>query len=252
MPEIKTIIGPFNESLAYMHSGAGANCTTFVWLCGYHSDMSGSKAQTMHDFAIKNGLGSLRFDYSGHGQSGGKFENGTIGKWLKEAQFIIDRLAGDKIILVGSSMGGWLSLLLALNNPKRVHGIVLSAPAPDFTEDLMWASFSESQKQEIMETGYWLRPNDYDAPYKVTKELLMDGRNHLLLGGQINLDIPVRIIHGMKDKDVPYKRSIDLADKIKSQDVQLTLVKNGGHRLSEPNELLILEALLEQIYSEVS
>lgn len=249
--EVKSIIGPNQERLAYMKREAKADAITLVWLCGYHSDMSGSKASIMDEFASENTLGSLKFDYSGHGQSDGTFEHGTISKWLSEAQFMLDSLISGNVVLVGSSMGGWLALLLAINNPSKVCGMVLSAPAPDFTEDLMWAGFDENQKREIMETGFWLRPNDYDAPHKVTKELIEDGRNHLITNAQINIDVPIRIIHGMEDKDVPFMRSVDLVQKVRGQDVKLVLMKNGGHRLSEPNELLVLKAAINDVYKTI-
>lgn len=248
MSEIKTLIGPHNEKIAYVKECQSHSALSLVWLCGYHSDMSGSKAETMAKTAKENSINSVRFDYSGHGQSDGKFEDGTIGKWLSEAQFVLDNLIDGDAILIGSSMGGWISLLLALQNQHRIKGLVLSAPAPDFTEDLMWNNFTDEQKKQLNETGYWLRPNDYDAPYKVTKDLIFEGRNHLLLGGEINLQMPIHIIHGMEDKDVPFMRSINLAQKLKSQNIELQLIKNGGHRLSEPNELLILKSAINKIY----
>ena len=251
MLEVKKIMGPNQESLAYMKRDGKAGSSSLVWLGGYHSDMSGSKAQIMDDFAKESGLASLRFDYSGHGQSDGAFENGTISKWLSESQYMIDNLTAGKIILVGSSMGGWLALLLALKNPSKVCGIVLCAPAPDFTEDLMWAGFNECQKQEMMDIGFCLRPNDYEAPYKVTRELIIDGRSHLILRAPINIGVPIRIVHGMEDKDVPFSRSIDLTEKISSQNIHLNLIKNGGHRLSEPNELEALKAAINEVYKTI-
>lgn len=238
-------IDPHGEKIAFIKRDGNAAC--LVWLCGYHSDMSGSKAQTMDDFAKQNGFASLRFDYSGHGLSSGKFDEGTISKWLNEAQFILDSIEQEKIILIGSSMGGWISLLLALRNLSRIAGLVLCAPAPDFTEDLMWNSFSDDVKKQIIETGYWLRPNDYDEPYKVTKALLDDGRTHLIMDGPINIDVPVTILHGMQDADVPFERSLALAQKLKSENVKIELFKTGGHRLSEPQELAALYRAIAQI-----
>lgn len=234
------------EDIAFQLRGGGELC--FMWLCGYHSDMEGSKASVMDDFARENNHSSLRFDYSGCGKSGGDFEDGTISKWLAESQLMLDQLSTKSVVLVGSSMGGWISLLLAKNNPTKIKAMFLLAPAPDFTEDLMWNNFSEEAKKAIIENGYWLRPSEYDEePYKITRELIEDGRNHLLLHQEIPINVPVRILHGMQDKDVPFERTIKLAQMIKSDDIRVQFLKSGGHRLSEPHELQILKSILQEI-----
>lgn len=222
-----------------------------VWLCGYHSDMSGSKAAQMMQIAIESGHGAILFDYSGTGLSDGNFEDFNISDWKSDGEEILKLINGD-IILVGSSMGGWISLLLATTNPN-IKGLVLIAPAPDFTKDLMWDSFSPEQKQKLETDGYLLRKTDYDINgYKITNNLIKDGEKHILLNGPININCPVRIIHGMQDEDVPFERSIILAQKLKSQDVKINFIKSGNHRLSEPDDLNILAQTLKEIIRKLS
>ncbi|MEK7660476.1 MAG: alpha/beta hydrolase [Pseudomonadota bacterium] len=220
---------------------------TLVWLCGFHSDMAGQKATAMDEFARENGLASLRFDYSGTGTSDGKFEDGTISKWLSESQEMIDVNTNGDLILVGSSMGAWLAILLAMANCERVKALVLIAPAPALTEDLMWVTFSDGVKAEIMEQGYWMRPSPYDAVgYPITKALIEDGRNNSILNKSIDYDGIVHILHGCKDADVPWQRSPNLMENLNSNNVTLTLIKSGDHRLSEPQDLETLRQVLRQ------
>jgi len=180
----------------------------------------------------------VRFDYLGHGESGGRFADGTIGRWRGDALAVVDELTEGPLVVVGSSMGGWMALLAAIARPERVKALVLLAPAPDFTDKLMWASFDESQKRQIMEQGFWTRPSPYDpAGYPITKMLIEEGRDWNILDGEIAVDVPVRILQGGLDTDVPWTHSLDLADKLRSQDVVWSLIKDGDHRLSRPQDI---------------
>lgn len=244
--EIKYINGPNGYSLGYKYREGNGPC--LVWLCGFHSDMSGTKASKMDEFAKNHALSSLRFDYSGTGVSQGKFEDGTIGKWLNEALFLIEKIIKENIILIGSSMGGWLALKIAQKLQNKISAIILIAPAPDFTQDLMWNKFTPEIKNEILINGYWIRPSIYDDNgYKITRELIEDGKNNLILHEKINVKMPIRILHGMKDEDVPFMRSIELIEKIESDDVELNLVKNGDHRLSSEENLKLLYRTIENL-----
>ena len=229
--------------LAYRRSSASPahadpHHASVVWLGGFHSDMQGEKASLLHEAVHATGRGYTRFDYLGHGESGGSFADGTIGRWRSDALAIIDKLTTGPLVLVGSSMGGWMALLATLARPERVKGLVLVAPAPDFTDKLMWAGFDDSQKRQIMEQGHWTRPSPYDpAGYPITKMLIEEGRDWNILDTEIPLNIPVRILHGGLDIDVPWTHSLDLADKLKSSDVVWTLIKDGDHRLSRPQDI---------------
>ena len=209
-----------------------------LFLGGFMSDMTGTKATHFEEHCVRRGLAYTRFDYSGHGQSSGKFADGTIGQWSRDAVSILDHVATGPQILVGSSMGGWISLLAALARPERIKGLIGVAAAPDFTEDLMWAQFSDAQKQTIEEKGALIEPTDYgDDPYTITRELIVEGRNHLLLRKPIELNIPVRLVQGMQDPDVPWQTALKLAETLTSTDVEVQLIKSGDHRLSKPAEL---------------
>ena len=209
-----------------------------VWMGGFHSDMLGDKATQLHEAAAGAGRSFVRFDYLGHGESGGRFADGTIGRWRGDALAVVDELTEGPLVVVGSSMGGWMALLAAIARPERVKALVLLAPAPDFTDKLMWASFDESQKRQIMEQGFWTRPSPYDpAGYPITKMLIEEGRDWNILDGEIAVDVPVRILQGGLDTDVPWTHSLDLADKLRSQDVVWSLIKDGDHRLSRPQDI---------------
>lgn len=209
-----------------------------VFLGGFNSDMTGSKAEFLAGWCEARGTPFLRFDYSGHGESGGRFVDGTIGRWAADAACVLDALAPGPQVLVGSSMGGWIALLLA--GRRAPHALVGIAPAPDFTEDLMWAGFTPGTRAMIERDGVWHRPSDYGAPYPITRALIEDGRDHLLLRGPIALDVPVRILQGMEDPDVPWRHALRIADAITGGDVRVTLVKDGDHRLSRPQDLALL------------
>lgn len=223
-----------------------------VFLGGFRSDMTGSKATHLQEFCKKSGIGFLRFDYQGHGQSEGDFIEGTIGRWVGNAVAIIDKLTQEKQILVGSSMGGWIMLLAALARPERVTGLVGIAPAPDFTEDLIRPAMTAEQVRELQENGVFYAPSDYGEPYPITRNLLDEAREHLLLRGEVlPITCPVRLLHGMKDDAVPWVLSARLAGKLASGDVQVTYVKEGDHRLSDEGSLLLLTETLENMVTAV-
>ncbi len=205
---------------------------TIVWLGGFKSDMKGTKAQMLSDFAASTGRAFLRFDYSGHGESEGDFEDGTISRWVEEAAAMV-ALAGERPLLVGSSMGGWIALLVARRMAVPPAGMVLIAPAPDFTEALMWPAFPDAVKSQIETAGRWVRPSAYDdAGYPITRALIEDGRRNLVLTGLVEPGCPVHILQGMEDPDVPWRHAMLLAEKIARDDVVVTLIKDGDHRLS--------------------
>ena len=223
-----------------------------LWLGGFHSDMMGTKAQALDEWAELRAHAYLRFDYYGHGASSGDFRNGTIGRWRDDAHAVLDRLTDGPQILVGSSMGGWIALLLARAYPKKVAGLLLIAPAPDFTESLMWAEFSEEVRRAIMEQGEWRRPSAYgEDPYPITRALIEDGRRNLLLGAPIQVDCPVHIIQGMKDPDVPWRHAVRLVERL-SGNPMLTLIKEGDHRLSTPDDLNRITVALDALIGGIA
>jgi pimeloyl-ACP methyl ester carboxylesterase len=257
-----------DNSLKFLHIGDGAErrgiavraragaLPGLFWLGGYKSDMKGTKAVALDEWARHAGRACVRFDYSGHGESEGAFTDGTIGRWLADSLAVFDAYGGGPQILIGSSMGGWLALLLARELRRRppsnpppqagegrvgaasVAGMVLIAPAVDFTEELMWKRFTPDIKRELADTGVWARPSQYGPePYLVTRQLIEEGRDHLLLGGMIETGCPVRILQGVEDPDVPWRHAVELTARLASDDVVLTLVKDGDHRLSRPEDI---------------
>lgn len=219
------------------------NKAGLFWLGGFKSDMKGTKAEALDAWAEKQGRACLRFDYSGHGESSGDFTQGAIGQWLEESVAVFTKLAQGPQVVIGSSMGGWLALLLARELRKqkgaaKIAGMVLIAPAVDFTEELMWQQFPDATKREIETKGFWLRPSAYgEQPYPITKKLIEDGRKHLLLGGLIETGCPVHILQGAQDPDVPWKHAERLVSHLAGSDVVLTLIKDGDHRLSRPEDI---------------
>jgi pimeloyl-ACP methyl ester carboxylesterase len=233
-------------SIAY-HSTPGKS--PGVMFCGgFMSDMTGSKALALEAFCRGRGQAFTRFDYAGHGQSSGRFEDGTIGDWTDDALAVLDGLTSGPQVIVGSSMGGWIALNLALARPDRVAALVGIAAAPDFTEDLMWHDFP-SEAQMLLETeGVIYEPSEYsEKPYPITMKLIQEGRKHLLLRNDIAFDKPVRLLHGMLDPDVPWKRSLLLAEKLQAQDVRVILVKDGDHRLSRDQDLDLLTKTVDEL-----
>jgi pimeloyl-ACP methyl ester carboxylesterase len=222
-----------------------------VWLGGFKSDMVSTKAAHLDAWAQREGRAFLRFDYSGHGVSEGSFEDGTIGRWLEEALAVIRRRAGARPLLVGSSMGGWIALLaarqLAKETPKlRPMGLVLIAPAVDFTEVLMGKELSPEARREIEEKGVYLRPSAYSPePYPITRNLIEEGKRHLLLGGTIQTGCPVHVLQGMRDPDVPWRHALTLMEHLSGDESVITLIKDGDHRLSREEDLARLVAAIE-------
>jgi pimeloyl-ACP methyl ester carboxylesterase len=230
---------------------AGAPPAVF-WLGGFRSDMKGTKAQAIAAWARENDRACVRFDYSGHGESGGEFTAGTIGRWLADALAVFDRFCRGPQILVGSSMGGWIALLLARElrrraTPAPLAGMVLIAPAVDFTEALMWKRLPPEAKRDLADKGVWMLPSEYDeGGYPITRALIEDGRRHLLLDGLIETGCPVRILQGVVDESVPWQHAVDLTSRLAQDDVVLTMVKDGDHRLSRPEDIERLLAAIAE------
>ena len=224
------------------------------WLGGFKSDMRGTKAEALDAWAGRNGRAMVRFDYSGHGESGGTFTDGSIGRWLEESAAVFRDCCVGPQVAIGSSMGGWLALLLARERAKQGHaggpalkGLVLIAPAADFTEELMWKRMPPAIRQQITDTGLWTRPSAYDeGGYPITRNLIEEGRNHLVLGGMIETGCPVRILQGVRDEDVPWQHAVELTSRFARDDVVLTLVKDGDHRLSRPEDIERLNAAVAE------
>lgn len=227
---------PQGRRLAY-RATAPRTGLTYVWLSGFKSDMTGTKVTVLEDWAKQQGHGFLAFDYSGHGESGGSFEDGTISAWREDALAAIEALTTGPLVLVGSSMGGWMALLAALALKARVAAMVLIAPAPDFTQKLMWPEFSAEQQTEIMQQGRTLRPSDYGDPYPITRALIEDGKQWALLDDPIALTCPVRILQGQQDPDVPWQHAFRLVDALVSEDIVFSLIKDGDHRLSRDQDI---------------
>ena len=218
-----------------------------VWLGGFRSDMSGTKAEALAEWAASMGQAYVRFDYFGHGESSGAFEEGTISRWRSDALAVIEALTEEPVILVGSSMGGWISCILAMAHPERVAALLLIAPAPDFTEKLMAPEMTEADRRQMAETGVWLRPSDYGDPYPITRNLLDDGSTWSILPGPVAIGCPVRILQGGADPDVPWQHALALAEAITGKDVVFSLIKDGDHRLSRPRDIERLLATLGEL-----
>ena len=214
---------------------------TIVFLPGFKSDMAGSKATHLRDWAATQGRAMLRLDYAGHGASGGAFEDGTIGSWTEDASAVISARTQGPVLLVGSSMGGWIALLLASAISDRIAALVGIAAAPDFTETLLWNGLNAAERANLLADGYIERPSIYgENPYRFTRALIEDGRHHRLLDGPIPLTCPVRLLQGQRDDDVPWPTALRIAEQLASDDVEITLVKDGDHRLSRPQDLALL------------
>ena len=221
---------------------------TVVWMGGFHSEMTGTKAQALAQWAAASGRDFLRFDWFGHGQSEGRFVDGTITRWRRDALAVLDRCAEGRVILVGSSMGGWLACLASLARPQRVRALVLVAPAADFTEALLKPSLPPEALAAMERDGVWIRPSAYDeAGYQISAALLEDGARWAILGGRVPIHVPVRILQGGADPDVPWTHALALAQAIEGEDVVFTLIRDGDHRLSRPTDLERLIAAVEEV-----
>ena len=248
MTDIKRENAPDGTAIAYRLDGpAAAGRCGFVWLGGYKSDMEGSKAEALAALAGETRRPGLRFDYSGHGASGGQFVDGTISAWLEQSAHMLLTHGRGPRILVGSSMGGWLALLLYRHLQRSdplaaqdIRGLVLLAPAADMTQDLMWDQFPDEVRREIEEQGVWHRPSAYGEPYEITRKLIEDGRQHLMLAQGLDMACPVRILQGDQDPDVPASHALRVFKALRGSDVTLTLIKGGDHRLSTPGNLALL------------
>ena len=239
--------GPKRRRIAYrLDEGSEAASPAVMWLSGFLSDMASTKVLALSGWARAQGHPMLRFDYSGHGVSDGDLLQASVGDWLEEAAAMLELIGERRVIVVGSSLGGWLALLLARALAKagdtRLAGLVLVAPAWDMTEKLMWDKMSAKTRAIVETEGVYCAPSNYDDPYPITKILIEEGRNHLLGDGGIVVGAPVRILQGLRDPDVPWQHALELVDLIAGDDVELTLIKDGDHRLSGPKDLRRLEA----------
>lgn len=251
MPMLET---PQGRKIAY-HKTPGTGPGTgagVVFLGGFMSDMQGTKAVALEDWARRRGVAYLRFDYSGHGESSGTFTQGTISAWAEDARAVIESLTEGPQILVGSSMGGWISAILTREIPEKIAGFVGIAAAPDFTEGAMWASFSADQRAEIVARGLIEIPSDYGAPYPITHALIEDGRRQLVLEAPLMMPFPVRLLQGTEDRDVSRDVALALLDNVEGDDVRLTLVKGADHRFSTPDCLALIEASIEEVRARAS
>ncbi|GAA4224281.1 pimeloyl-ACP methyl ester carboxylesterase [Sagittula marina] len=245
MSEVTFMNGPRGNKLAYAYTPGEGPC--IVFLSGYRSDMEGTKAVHLEAWAAKRGKAFLRFDYSGHGQSGGAFEDGCIGDWAADAEAVVRHVAGDgPVVLVGSSMGGWIGCILA-RKLKRVTGFVGIAAAPDFTEDSFWSGFSTEQRRTIMEEGQMIVPSAFEDPYVVTRKLIEDGRKNLVLRAALRMPWPVRLLQGTRDEAVSRETALRLLDHLEGPDVSLTFVRDVDHRFSTPACLARIEHVIMRV-----
>ena len=244
MPDPQYLETPQARRIAYCrHRGKGPGV---VFLGGFKSDMEGTKALHLDAWARGRGQAFLRFDYSGHGASGGRFEDGSISDWVEDALAVIEAATEGPLILVGSSMGGWIALRIAQAMPERLAGLIGIAAAPDFTAR-MWAEFSSGEQARLLETGQVALPSDYGEPYVITRRLIEDGRQNFVLDKPLALPCPVRLLQGMADADVPWSDATRLIDHVGAEDARLTLVKAADHRFSSPDCLALIEAAVAEL-----
>jgi pimeloyl-ACP methyl ester carboxylesterase len=244
LAEVEGFLQHEGERIAWRRIDGAA--PTVVWLGGFRSDMTGTKAEALADWAQGSGRAFVRFDYFAHGASSGDFAKGTITRWRSDALAVIDALTEGPLILVGSSMGGWLATMAALARPERVAGLVLIAPAADFTERLIWDHLDAEARRAVEQDGVWTRPSDYGTPDPITRALIEDGRRWTILPGPLDIRVPVRILQGGSDADVPWRHALALAEAIESDDLVFTLIRDGDHRLSRQQDLARLIAAVEE------
>ncbi len=258
VPQSQFVEAGTGENVRRIAALIGCGATPgLVWLPGFKSDMISTKASALAEWATAKGLASTRFDYSGHGQSGGTFEEGTISRWLEEAEAVFTKLTCGPQILVGSSMGGYITLLLlrrlmtsAPDQAARIKGLVLIAPAWDMTEELMWNNFAPSVRATLEKDGVWHRPSAYGEPYPITAKLIEDGRNHLFARKTWNPGRPVHIMHGLLDPDVPWEHTLDLESFLAGDWTRVSAVPDGEHRLSRPQDLAMLFDIIGQMVAK--
>jgi pimeloyl-ACP methyl ester carboxylesterase len=245
-------LGAARRRIAYLQQPGRGDGAGLIWLQGFKSDMVSTKAAALAEWAAVRGVALTRFDYSGHGQSGGRFEDGTLGRWIEEARAVFEQLTNGPQVIVGSSMGGAIALCLLRRlmaehpaGAARIKALVLIAPAWDMTEELMWKSFPEPVRRAVIEKGVWLRPSQYGDPYPITRGLIEDGRRQLIGGGRWDPGRPVVIIHGRLDPDVPYTHSEALMTRLTGGWSRLVEVPDGEHRLSRPEDIALLLRLIE-------
>jgi len=231
----------------HRYEGASKTLPGVIFLGGFRSDMTGIKATHLEAQCRERHQSYVRFDYTGHGASSGKFEEGNIGAWLQDAQAVFDELTTGPQIIIGSSMGGWIAMLLALSRSDRVAGLIGIAAAPDFSEDIYNGEFGEEERRHLAKTGLIYRPSAYGDPYPLTLQLFTEARKHLLLGSKIGIHAPVRLIHGKQDPDVPWAKSAETARKLTSPDIRVIYIDDGDHRLSRPEDLEVMDAALVEL-----
>lgn len=241
---------PAGHKIAFHQHGGKA--PGVVFLGGFMSDMNGSKATYLESWAKADGHSFLRFDYSGHGQSSGAFTQGSIGAWAEDAAAIINAQTKGPQLLIGSSMGGWISLILAQRKLVNIAGFLGIAAAPDFTQDSMWAQMSDEQRRKLETEGQIEVPSDYDDPYPITKQLIEDGRNHLILRAPLDLPFPVHLLHGTADRDVEMSRPLAIMDHATCADMSLTFVKGANHSFSAPENLALMSKTAQEILSKTT
>ncbi len=253
LPQFITV-GDDARRIAVRVREGGSGRPGLLWCGGFLSDMRGTKAVALDGWGAAHGRRVVRFDYSGHGESGGDFEQGTLSRWAEEALAVFDTVCTGPQVVVGSSMGGWIALLLAralaARGPQaqaRLGALVLIAPAPDFTEELMWKAMPEEVRATLMTEGRWLRPSEYGPGMAITRGLIEDGRRNLVLGAPFAVGCPVRILQGVADPDVPWQHALRLVSCLAEDDVVLTLVKDGDHRLSRPEDIERILAAVEEV-----
>ncbi|MBI3516505.1 MAG: alpha/beta hydrolase [Proteobacteria bacterium] len=234
-----------SDTIAY-HRLAGRP-PGIVFIGGFRSDMTGTKATYLEALARQRGQAFLRFDHFAHGQSSGRFEDATVSRWAADCIAVLDELTEGPQLLIGSSMGGWVMVLAARARPARIHGLIGIAPAPDFTGELMGPRFSAAQRTALLRDGIIHIPSQYGEPAPITRALIEDGARNAVLGAAIAIECPVRLLHGMADPDVPYAHSFRLLERLQSRDVRLTLIKDGDHRLSRDQDLALLARTIEEL-----
>ncbi len=245
---------PEPTKIAVLHRQPEPGKATVMWLSGFHSDMRGTKASALREWTAARGMGFLALDYSGHGESGGRFIDGTIGAWLSQARAVYDWAGAQRVIIVGSSMGGWIGLLMAhqlvreTGSSGRLAGLALIAPAWNMT-GLIWAGMPDEARRTMMSEGVVMRPSGYDeAGYPITRQLIEEGRTHTLGAQEVfRTGCPVHIIQGMRDPDVPWQHALGLVDVLETDDARLTLIRDGAHQLSRPQDMAVLFAAIDML-----